>query len=285
MTGAVDPTKSTYLFTSSPNMERTNCMQETSKREMRDKSSVLGPNQLGQMIWSHLTIEIIVDLIQDRNDDQNGFKFGKKSQPILDDVFNPVDESRKPFSGEIKPDLELDRFGPTTRTNTEETKKLLTDLKPEQYQKQQGINFEIQTRNAESAKQVEILTIPTSFHAPMPYHSNVSGGAYGPAPDAWLNSKPARFTKRTDLETWWKRFVLYVTSAKVPSCSIIPHPQVPLALHDLSKQIKMLFGTIKPISIDAKEDFYSRRQRRDEDAKSYFEDLWRLARVYLTNIL
>ncbi|RNA04167.1 hypothetical protein BpHYR1_033939 [Brachionus plicatilis] len=273
--------------------------------------------------------------------------------PTLDDVFNPVDESRKLFSSDIKPDLELERFGPTTRTHTEETRTLLTDPNPKQ---QHGINFEIQTRNTESAKQVKILVeserkdsyngesnptyertpvlsdyvknqsilkdpeisrpvwssdprgdrldnrfepfglVPTLFHAPMPYHSNVPGGAYGPAPDSWLNSKPAQFTKRTDLDTWWKRFELYVTSAKVPSVklrnclltflddeclSVFDNctPQVPLALYDLSKQMQMLFGTIKPISIDAKEDFYSRRQRHDEDAKSYFEDLWRLAKI------
>lgn len=117
--------------------------------------------------------------------------------------------------------------------------------------------------------------------------------------DEWTKDpvyKPTQFGCNMDLDTWWKRFELYVFNARIPlrslrSCllvflndecmSIFDYctPQIHMSLPELYQQMKKLFGKIEPVNIDEKGKFYNRRQHPNENVKEFFQELWRLAKI------
>jgi len=138
-------------------------------------------------------------------------------------------------------------------------------------------------------------TLHRSAHAGLPYLSSITSA---PAPDLYIKDsvfKPAQFNRRTDLETWWKRFELYISSTKVSfpnlrntllvflddDCMAMFDyctPIAPMGMTDLFKHMKKIFGKTEPANIDAKGIFYTRVQMPGEDVRAFFTDLWKLAK-------
>ncbi|RNA10050.1 hypothetical protein BpHYR1_040338 [Brachionus plicatilis] len=119
-----------------------------------------------------------------------------------------------------------------------------------------------------------------------------------PAPEMYIKDsvfKPAQFNRRTDLETWWKRFELYISSTKVSSANLRNTllvfldddcmamfdyciPITPMGMTDLFQHMKRIFGKTEPVNIDAKGIFYTRVQKPNEDVRAFFTSLWKLAK-------
>ncbi|CAF0890292.1 unnamed protein product [Brachionus calyciflorus] len=122
--------------------------------------------------------------------------------------------------------------------------------------------------------------------------------------DSWVYKdacfKPGRYSSNMEVDTWWKRFELYVKSANFTignlryvllsciddECMVIFENCTPdhyLSLDELKEQMKKLFGNLEVVNVDSKANFYNRRQSAGEDTKTYFSDLWKLLKMASQN--
>ena len=108
--------------------------------------------------------------------------------------------------------------------------------------------------------------------------------------------KPDRFTKKTDVDTWWTRFELYLKTVPIAPQNLRTifmgflddeciktfdncTPKTYLTPEQIHIQMKKLFGQNLIDRDEALEKFYNRKPGRDEQMTDFFSDLWHLANV------